>query len=47
MKYLLSNGISQSRISNVTGLGKNHAIGDNSTKEGRKINRRVELGIIQ
>lgn len=47
MKYLLSKGISQSRISNVTGLGKNHAIGDNSTKEGRKINRRVELDIIQ
>jgi OOP family OmpA-OmpF porin len=47
VKYLESKGIPKSRISTVVGLGKDHAVGDNSTKEGRRLNRRVELKIAQ
>ena len=40
--WLVSNGVSAQRLK-VTGYGETRAKYDNSTKEGRKLNRRVEL----
>jgi len=40
--WLVSNGIPESRLTAV-GYGETSAKYDNATKEGRKLNRRVEL----
>ncbi len=40
--YLMQHGVSAGRMSYV-GLGETQPIADNSTKEGRKLNRRVEF----
>jgi outer membrane protein OmpA-like peptidoglycan-associated protein len=45
LNYLTSKGIAKSRLTSVTGLGKQNAVGDNGTKQGRTLNRRVELAI--
>lgn len=42
--YLVENGIDKSRLSS-NGYGNNQPIADNSTEEGRKLNRRTELKI--
>jgi outer membrane protein OmpA-like peptidoglycan-associated protein len=41
-QYLISKGISESRIT-TTGHGSANPVADNKTKEGRSLNRRVEL----
>lgn len=41
-KYLTDNGLDESRIKTV-GLGESRPAADNSTPEGRKANRRVEI----
>ena len=43
--YLVSKGIQADRL-NAEGLGDKQPIGDNSTEQGRALNRRTELGII-
>ena len=45
-KYLISRGISPSRLTYV-GYGEERPIADNSTPEGRAVNRRVEFHIIK
>jgi len=40
--WLVSNGVSAKRLQ-VAGYGETRAKYDNGTKEGRKLNRRVEL----
>lgn len=45
-KYLLDKGIDLSRITTVS-YGESKPIADNSTEEGRKINRRVEFIIVE
>lgn len=45
-KYLLDKGIDISRITTVS-YGESKPIADNSTEEGRKINRRVEFIIVE
>jgi OOP family OmpA-OmpF porin len=47
LKYLVSKGIAQSRITAATGLGKAHPVGSNATKDGRQSNRRAELKLVQ
>ena len=42
--YLTSRGVSSSRLTSK-GYGENNPIADNSTKEGRAANRRVELKV--
>ncbi len=44
-KYLISKGVDPSRLSSV-GYGEDRPIEDNSSPEGREINRRVEFYII-
>ncbi len=44
--YFVAKGISPSRLQTV-GYGKTRPIADNTTDEGRAINRRVELKVIQ
>ena len=44
--YLVKNGIEESRIKCV-GYGKKQPIANNSTKEGRKKNRRIEIRILK
>lgn len=44
MKYLVSQGISEERI-RVYSRGENNPIAPNTTKDGRKRNRRVEITI--
>ena len=43
--YLVSKGIQADRL-NAEGLGDKHPIGNNSTEQGRALNRRTELVII-
>lgn len=43
-KYLISQGINVSRL-NAVGYGEEQPISDNSTEQGRKENRRVEVAI--
>ena len=43
--YLLAQGIVEARIESV-GFGEGTPIADNSTAEGRSLNRRVELSLI-
>ena len=42
MKYLISNGIEQSRMNSI-GYGETKPVADNSTDEGKSLNRRVEF----
>jgi outer membrane protein OmpA-like peptidoglycan-associated protein len=44
--WLTGKGISEKRIKTV-GYGKNKPVADNSTEDGRKLNRRVEFRIIK
>ena len=44
-QYLLSKGVVEARIESV-GFGEVHPIADNSTAEGRSLNRRVELSLL-
>jgi outer membrane protein OmpA-like peptidoglycan-associated protein len=44
-KYLLSKGIVEARTESV-GFGEGTPVADNSTAEGRSLNRRVELSLI-
>ena len=46
MNMLGSDGVAQSRMG-VMGYGENRPIADNSTKEGRSKNRRVEIYLVQ
>jgi OOP family OmpA-OmpF porin len=45
MNYLVSHGVEPVRIISATGFGDQNPIADNSTKEGRKLNRRVEFEV--
>ena len=45
--YLMSKGISSSRISSVKGFGSIKPIADNSTAAGRDMNRRIEVNIVK
>jgi outer membrane protein OmpA-like peptidoglycan-associated protein len=40
--YLVSSGVVPDHVT-ATGLGKSNPVADNSTNEGRKLNRRVEM----
>ena len=40
--YLINHGVSSSRLE-AKGLGESNPIADNSTEDGRALNRRVEL----
>jgi len=44
LNYLASNGIDSSRL-NATGYGESSPIADNSTPEGRALNRRIEFAV--
>ncbi len=44
-QYLTQKGVAAARIDTV-GFGEKHPIADNSTSEGRALNRRVELSLI-
>jgi len=44
-QYLLAKGVVEARIESV-GFGEGAPIADNSTEEGRSLNRRVELSLI-
>ncbi|MBU2950117.1 OmpA family protein [Tamlana agarivorans] len=46
MTYLIENGISSSRLSHK-GFGESNPIDDNTTKEGRRNNRRVEVVLVR
>lgn len=46
LQYLVENGIDKSRMRSV-GYGATKPVADNSTEEGRQLNRRVELLIIE
>ena len=41
--YLMSQGVSSAQIKSVEGFGSKQPVADNSTAEGRKKNRRVEV----
>jgi OOP family OmpA-OmpF porin len=45
-KYLVENGIADSRLTSV-GLGESNPIATNDTREGRALNRRVELQVLE
>ena len=42
-KFLKSQGVSSSQIKTIDGQGSKNPVADNSTAEGRKQNRRVEV----
>ena len=44
-EYLYTQGIMDQRIISV-GMGEHHAIADNTTEEGRQMNRRVEITLV-
>ena len=44
-EYLYTQGILDQRIINV-GMGEHHPIADNSTEDGRQMNRRVEITLV-
>jgi outer membrane protein OmpA-like peptidoglycan-associated protein len=44
--YLISKGVSPDNITSI-GFGKRSPIADNSTEEGRALNRRVEIEIVK
>lgn len=44
--YLINHGVSSSRLE-AKGLGESNPIADNSTEDGRALNRRVELKPVQ
>ena len=44
-EYLYTQGIMDQRIISV-GMGEHHPIADNSTPEGRQMNRRVEITLV-
>jgi outer membrane protein OmpA-like peptidoglycan-associated protein len=44
-EYLYTQGIMDQRIISV-GMGEHHPIADNSTSEGRQLNRRVEITLV-
>jgi outer membrane protein OmpA-like peptidoglycan-associated protein len=46
-QYLVSKGISENRFQVVDGKGQTQPIGDNSTNNGRKSNRRVEITMLK
>ena len=46
MNYLVSHGVEASRLTTV-GYGESRPISDNDTREGRALNRRVELQVEQ
>ena len=46
MEYLIAHGVNADRLSYV-GYGESSPIADNSTEEGRRQNRRVELKIVK
>ncbi len=43
-RYLISRGVSSARIQ-TQGMGENYPVADNTTPEGRALNRRVEIKI--
>ena len=43
--YLLSRGIEQDQLE-VIGYGESRPIADNDTEEGRELNRRIEIKLI-
>jgi OOP family OmpA-OmpF porin len=45
-KYLVDHGIAASRLSSV-GFGESNPIATNDTREGRALNRRVELQVLE
>jgi outer membrane protein OmpA-like peptidoglycan-associated protein len=45
-KYLVNNGIAASRLTSA-GLGESQPIATNDTREGRALNRRVELQVLE
>ncbi|MCG8515334.1 MAG: OmpA family protein, partial [Halanaerobiales bacterium] len=47
VEYLTSEGLDKSRISNTAALGETNPVADNSTEEGRRLNRRVEFEIFK
>ncbi len=47
VKYLTDQGLDQSRISNTAALGETNPVADNTTEEGRRLNRRVEFEIFK
>lgn len=46
MNFLIQNGVDATRLMSV-GYGENKPIANNKTKEGRKLNRRVEINLIK
>lgn len=46
MQYLVSKGIDASRMTAV-GMGESQPVADNETDEGRELNRRVELKVLE
>ena len=46
MNYLSSHGVSPGRLQ-AKGFGESRPIADNSTEDGRALNRRVELNPIE
>jgi OmpA-OmpF porin, OOP family len=46
MDYLIKQGVSPDRITSV-GFGETRPIADNKTKEGRALNRRVDVVMVK
>jgi outer membrane protein OmpA-like peptidoglycan-associated protein len=44
--YLVEHGIAQARLPSV-GFGESNPIASNDTREGRALNRRVELQVLE